>query len=447
MLVAWVVAAFLIAVTVPIASKVAAAEGDPRLARLLMWAAVVHIAFAPISIYVVDHYYRGLTDYNHYIGQGAVLAKNFDALHFTLAGSTLKSPVGLGAVSIGAGLVFAVIGVNKLAAFFVFGWLAYIGAICFFRAFTTTFPRADHRRYALIIFFLPSLLFWTAGVSKESLMFCSLGVTAYGAARLLAQRPGGLMLLMGGAAIGLYIRPQELLLFLAAVSCATLFRARSGRALRGLRRIGVMILQGMLLGVALALTRQVRGPVFSLTQIAANGQGQSSSVTYHTSPVFYFQDVFYTLLDPLLFNAHGSGQYVASIENLTILVLIVISWRRLRTVPRAMFMRPYIMSCVLYCLIWMYMFSALANLGLIERERVLMLPFFFVLLAIPVADKGRPPQFEWEVSRKERRRKSRKQWSRRAKAPKLVPSSRDDVLADLLEPTDWPSSALPRDTS
>ena len=62
--------------------------------KLLMWAVGVHLAFAPLSILVVDHFYHGLTDYTQYIGQGAVLAENFTSLHFTLAGSTVKSPVG-----------------------------------------------------------------------------------------------------------------------------------------------------------------------------------------------------------------------------------------------------------------------------------------------------------------------------------------------------------------
>ena len=53
----------------------------------------------------------------------------------------------------------AVVGVTRLATFLVFSWLSFIGCVLFFRAFTLTFPRADHRRYAYMLFFLPSIIF------------------------------------------------------------------------------------------------------------------------------------------------------------------------------------------------------------------------------------------------------------------------------------------------
>ena len=41
-----------------------------------------------------------------------------------------------------------------------------------------------------MLFFLPSLIFWTADVSKEAIMMFALGLTAYGAAKILARRRG-----------------------------------------------------------------------------------------------------------------------------------------------------------------------------------------------------------------------------------------------------------------
>ena len=40
-----------------------------------------------------------------------------------------------------------------------------------------------------MLFFLPSVIFWTADVSKEAIMMLSLGVMAYGAAKVLVRRP------------------------------------------------------------------------------------------------------------------------------------------------------------------------------------------------------------------------------------------------------------------
>jgi len=106
----------------------------------------------------------------------------------------------------------------------------------------------------------------------------------------------------------------------------------------------------------------------------------------------------------LPFNAHGSGEYAAALENMVIVGVIVASYRQLRILPRAAFARPYVMMCLVYSIIFLYAFAALGNLGLIYRERVMLLPFLMVLLAIPRTPKGRPPMYEWEYKRKDRKR-------------------------------------------
>ncbi len=60
--------------------------------------------------------------------------------------------------------------------------------------------------------------------------------------------------------------------------------------------------------------------------------------------------------------------------------------------------------CLVYSLGFLYAFAALGNLGLIERERTLLLPFLLVLLCIPRGPKRSPPHYEWELKRKNRRR-------------------------------------------
>ena len=184
------IAVFLVLVTVPIARKVAATEGDPRLYRIIMATVITHLLFTVIQVWVVDHVYHGITDYTRYVDQGATLAPRFDAFNFSLTGTNI-TVLGSGAVGVAAGIVFAIVGVNKLAGFFVFSWFGFFSALLFYRAFAITFPEGDRRRYAFMILFLPSLLFWTAGISKETLMIMSLAVCSYGAARILPIDPAG----------------------------------------------------------------------------------------------------------------------------------------------------------------------------------------------------------------------------------------------------------------
>ena len=120
-----------------------------------------------------------------------MLASGFRHFDFSLAPANLRGIVGDGAVSIVAGVVFAIIGINQAGAFLVFSFLSFIGIVYFYRAFTLTFSGAGNRRYGYLVFFLPTLLFWTSDVSKEAIMTFLLGLTAYGCARILAHRGRG----------------------------------------------------------------------------------------------------------------------------------------------------------------------------------------------------------------------------------------------------------------
>jgi len=406
------VAVILVLVTRPIARRVSKEENDPGLYRLLIAAAVTHLLFCSVQLWVVDHIYHGVTDYNRYINQGALLAKRFDKFNFSLSG--LQPPVnvlGQGSVSIAGGVVMAIVGVNKLALFYVFSWFAFLSTLAFYRAFSVTFPEARRRRYAISLFFLPSLLFWTSGISKETMMFMSLGLSAYGAACVMAHRRGGAVFLVAGTIIGVYVRPQELLLFMIAFAVAGLFRRKGTvkQSARGLRRLAVMGLQAVLLLAAISLSQKLakHAPVFNLAQLAQNNRGQASSINYKPGPLYYFRDVYFVLFDPLPINAHGSTQKLAAFENSVIILLFLTSLRRLFHMARASLVKPYVLLCVIYSAAFPYAFAALNNLGLIDRERVLLLPFLLVPLCIPLSPRRAVPQYAWEASEGRRQRKAR----------------------------------------
>ncbi len=411
-IVALVVAVVLFGLGRMVIRRVAFAEANPWLVKILTASLILHLVAAPGQIFVVNHYYHGIADWIRYTHQGAALAPNFRHFNFTTAGANVRQIVNDGSVSIATGIVMAIVGVNQLATFLVFSWLSFIGAIFFFRAFSLTFAGGDHRHYARMLFFLPSLIFWTADVSKESIMMFALGLTAYGAAKFLARKPGGLVLVVPGVFIGAYVRPNELLLILAGFAVAMMVpTAAARRQLGGVRRLVSLAFLAGLLAIAVGVTFHYlhggAGGSLSLQQTNANNQGSglgfgSSGVPYSTNLATYPRDIYEMLFNPLPYNFHGFGELVAAGENSVILVLIVMSYRNLRMVPRASFARPYVMLCLVYTGTFIYTFAALGNLGLIERERTMMFPFLLVLMAVPRAPKHRPPRYEWELRRRAR---------------------------------------------
>jgi len=413
--VALLVGAGLVVASVAIARRVGRGDAYPGLTTVIVASAVLHLLCAPAQIFVVDHFYAGISDWLRYDHQGALLAANWRAGQFTLAGTGIHRILGDGAVSIFGGAIMTIVGPNQLAAFFVSSWLAFVGTVFFYRAFAVTFPEANRRRYALLLFFFPSLLFWTADVSKEAVMTLALGLTAYGMARVLARLRAGYPLLLLGGALALVVRPDELIVLVVAFAVAMVFRPRGpDRARHPLRAAGALaFVAGALAVTAIEARRFVAASGGSglsgiLSKVGANNQGVgagfgSSSVSYSSSPWGFPHDVYTVLFDPLPVTAHSLTQFLAAAENTVILVVIVASLAHLRLVPRAARQRPYVLMCLLYSIGFIYLFAALGNLGLITRERTLLLPFLLVLLALPIAPRGHAP-YPWQIRRRRRRR-------------------------------------------
>ena len=199
-IVALLIAIVLFAIGRVIIRRTVAAEGgDPWLAKALLACLILHLIAAPMQIWVVDHLYGGIADYTRYDTQGAVLSGGFRHFNFSLAPADLRGIDGDGAVSIVAGVIFAIIGVNQAGAFLVMSFLSFIGFVSFYRAFTLTFSGAGSHRYGYLIFFLPPLLFWTSDVSKEAIMTFLLGLTAYGCARILAHKGRGYLVVIAAS--------------------------------------------------------------------------------------------------------------------------------------------------------------------------------------------------------------------------------------------------------
>jgi hypothetical protein len=454
-LVSLLVAIVLFALSVPIARRVAKIDGDPVLARLLMASVVLHMLCAPAQIWVVNHLYHGVADYTGYVSHGSTLASHWRSGHFTLAGSGVTKILGDGFVSIVAGTVMTVVGVDQLAAFLVFAWLAFVGAVFFYRAFAITFPEANRRRYALLVFFLPSLLFWTADVSKEAIMTFSLGLAAYGIARVMARRRGGFPMVALGTALGLGVRPNELVLLLVGFAIAIVLRPPPGRReALGLRRLGAALFVISVVIVAAVLNARLLHSVSGgggvsglLNRIAKNNQGTgagfgSSAGPYSANPLLYPRDVYQLLFDPLPFSARNIAQLVAAIENTIILGVVLFSFRQLRIVLRTARERPYVLVALLYSAGFLYFFAALDNLGLITRERTLLLPLFLVLLAIPVAPKGAAP-YPWQ-----RRRRRKKGSSSPARGAGVLPDDwvHEEWVTKESVQGEWvPTETMPRE--
>jgi hypothetical protein len=296
--------------------------------------------------------------------------------------------------------VYAFTGPTRLGGFMVFSWFSFLGCYLFYRAFRIAYPDGDGRRYALLVFFFPTLLFWPSSLGKEAFMILVLGAAALGAAQLFAGRLRGLVWLglgLWGAAV---VRPHLALMVGAGlVVAAPLAVLRGGadgpRRQRGRLGGAVLLLALLLTGPALvgvaesffglqALnTESAQELLDSTTQRSGEG-GSAFTPVSPNNPVGFVMSGVTVLFRPFPFEVRNTQAMLTSLEGLALLVIVGRSLRRLARLPRELVRRPYLAFAVVYGLAFIYAFASLGNFGILARERSQLLPIFFVVLCIPL---------------------------------------------------------------
>jgi hypothetical protein len=393
---AMVVGPVLVAISIPILERAGRADRDPAMARILFLAFGAKMLGSLVRYAVTFEVYAGRADAGGYHGSGKRLAAAFwNGTWDQVLREEVPELVGTEFIRVVTGVVYIATGPTKLGGFVVFGWLGFWGLFCSYRAFRIAFPAGDHRRYAILLFFLPSLLYWPSSIGKESWMLFTLGIVAYGAALVFTYQPHGYLVLVVGLAGTAAVRPHVTLLVFAALFGGSLLRRRSWRDSRlGLlgRLAGLAVLIG-LGAVILAQTASFfnvdnldRG---SVEQVLDRTDDQSSDGEAAfdsprlSSPREYPYAVVSVLFRPFPWEAGNPQALVAAAEGLVLMGLFVFSLPRLKRLPWYAVRTPYVAFAVAYTAMFVLAFSAIGNFGLLTRQRTQVLPLVLVLLAVP----------------------------------------------------------------
>ena len=212
----------LVALSVPALRRQAEREADARLLSILLAALVLKLGASIVRHYVAFTVYEGVADAAGYDGWGSRIAENFWNGNFSTG---LDSLSGTNFVRFFTGGVYSVVGPSRLGGFLFFSWIGFWGLFLFYRAFTIAVPEGRHRSYAYLIFFLPSLLYWPSSIGKEAWMMFALGVTAFGAAKVLSGRTWrGLPMTAAGLWMAALVRPHVAGMMAVALVAGLAFR-------------------------------------------------------------------------------------------------------------------------------------------------------------------------------------------------------------------------------
>ena len=393
-LVALIVGPLLFCVTLPVLARQATREGDGRVFWFLVIGLGLKLLGAIAQVYVSFTAYGGVADAAGYYKDGLALAAHFRAGDFVTG---LHPIVGTNFIKIATGVVLAIIGPSRTAAFLVFSWLGFWGIFLFYRAFLIGVPQGRSRTYARLLFLLPSLIFWPSAIGKDAWMVMGLGITAFGSAKMLRGHLWrGLAIAGLGFGMQLMVRPHVAALAGVAMAGGFLLR-RSRTDLRQLAPVVKVLSAVVVLGVALLLIRKgdsfLKESGFAHPTNLTSSLDKSASITYIGNSVFQPSSLttwrhaplaFVTVLfRPILVDARSFQSAIAAAEGTFLLALTLIRIRWIIAALKSMRRQPYIGVALVFTGLFVVAFSSIANFGLLVRQRSSVLPFFLVLLSVP----------------------------------------------------------------
>ncbi|MDH4306674.1 MAG: hypothetical protein OEX04_04270 [Acidimicrobiia bacterium] len=297
------------------------------------------------------------------------------------------------------GLVYVPYKPSLLGGFFLFGALALFGQFLFYAAYRRWAPQRTWFRYLALILFWPTMVYWPSSIGKEAFLTLFIGLAAYGVSRLFKDYGfGWLIVFATGAGVVFVVREHvTALLVLSFLGTSLVMRTQPGTTGRRILLIGVLV--AAMVPVAQGLTERF-GVQFQDSVSAedfdgiradlerSTGQG-GSAVTggVITGPLDIPAGILKVLYRPLPNEATNSQMLIASFEG-TALVLLTL-WTSPRWLPMALKARahPYLLFSIVYSFGFVIAWSWILNLGILARQRSLVVPFVLVLFAYGWMDR------------------------------------------------------------
>jgi hypothetical protein len=304
------------------------------------------------------------------------------------------------------GIVYAHFGVDIIVGFFVFGLIAFVGSYFWYRATVVGVPFIDKRLYFLFVFFAPSVAFWPASIGKEAIMQFAMGLAAFGTAWVLTGRfLRGILIAAPGAYLMWFVRPHLLAFMTLAAGAAYVVGRAPRRKAEGVsvfRPLGMIAIAFFAVFAATQAASLLGMNGLSLKSINqeladVNGSTSQEGSKFDTgntnlTPLSVPKGLITVLLRPFPNQVENKNQLIASAE---CAFIVIYAFHRRRSVKLALTRArttPYLFFCWTLVLVYATAFSSIANMGLLTRQRSLVLPALYVLFTIdPIRAERQQP--------------------------------------------------------
>lgn len=385
-----------------------AGPNERWLPTLILTALIAKLAGASIRHWVLFGVYEGGGDAVAYHEAAIAVADTWRSLTVPAIETVGSGSFGTHFVGWTTGLIYAPFEPSTMGGFWIFSFLAFVGQVLMYAAFRTVSTRAGWRRYAILIFFWPTLLYWPSSIGKEAFLLFLMGLATWGATRLYRRFQFAWLLPIAAATgvIGLVRVHVAALLVGSILLGAILARGPRRDAAAGIRRValvglGIAAMFPLVLAVAQQFGVSLQGqvtiedldPAFSDIETQTEQGGSAVDDGAIRSPADVPGAILKVLFRPLPNEVANIQTAAASLEGVLLMGLLL--WRLPSMVRNAgrVLTWPYLMMSTAYTVGFIFAWSAINNLGILSRQRSLMLPVLFVLVVAlgwddSVADYG-----------------------------------------------------------
>lgn len=359
------------------------------LLRTLICGFLLKLGFSMMRLWVGFEVYGGSVDASGYHRRGTIIAEQIWRLEFSDLLATLQW--GTRFVDFFTGAIYSLTGPTLYGGYLVFALLGFLGSYSFYRAFDIAFPQGNKRLYAVLVFLSPSILYWPNGIGKDALIFLFIGFFAYGSAQLTRDRLQGLLPLILGLLGTACIRPHVAAILTIAFVMAFLIRGIGKKALRSGTLVTALLLMGafawLLLPRIVAYVGiqelSVEGAMdvleFRQNQTA---QGGSNFEAGDISRPLSFPIAMVTMLfRPLPWEANNLQAMAQSLESVMLIGVILLRIKSLGRAIASSLSSTYLRYLVICIIVFAVALSLIQNFGILARQRAMMLPFVFMLVA------------------------------------------------------------------
>lgn len=361
---------------------------------LILLGVVVRILGSMVYYEVIMSQYQGAADAFSYYRNGLALA---DLIWQGDFGGFLDNVFsggrwwGTSFVDGVSGVVLAIVGPHLRAEFLVFALIAFLGLLALAEAVRRTYRGQRTKRYAALVFLWPSLWFWPSTVGKESLVILGLGLACLGYVGRAGRTQW--VWLISGVGLTFCCRPHVALAIMFSMLLAHIARP-------AVRLSAARLAQIATLGLATWVTFVGTASLFGIEErnqidiggfaeqraekTLRGGSSLTSTPIQEGKPWLAFLNIW---MRPFPWEVKSAVSALAAAEVLTFWFLAVFLrksvWFNLTHWRMDALLRFALPMIIGYSLM---LGSIVGNLGILVRQRTIILPLAFLIL---VADSAK----------------------------------------------------------